>query len=203
MLEGATPSKGRWSVSTLSEEELLNTVSKALIDKKIVGWFQGQCEVGPRALGFRSILIRPDDLKLAQHLSQSVKKRAVYRPYAISLTDLSAQKILKLESTDLKNYRWMQHSCEVIATYRNQIQSAIHVDGSTRPQVCFEAEHPLYYRLLQEVGKTTGLEVLLNTSFNLSGYPIVEKPIDAILMFARTNIDLLVIGNTVFTKPEL
>src|SRR5690606_16949986 len=140
-----------------TDEELVREVASLIADGKIVGWCQGAFEHGPRALGARSMLIRPDNLPLAQNLSREVKSRAAYRPYALSMTQTAAEALLVDAPLSAKPFRWMQITWPVHPRYRSQVASGLHIDGTTRPQVVTAEDHPLYAALLEAVGKETGL----------------------------------------------
>lgn len=193
------PLKWKWE-SCLDSVAANKKMAEFLSKKKIVGLMRGRYEFGPRALGQRSILIRPDDLETAIRLSRQVKHRALYRPYAISVTEKAADQLLHLPNKT--SYRWMQHSAQVRDEMRPKVQGALHVDGSTRPQVVFEAENKEFYDLLSRMQEHVGVPALLNTSFNASGYPLVRTPVDALAIFARTDMDVLVINNLVIWKEE-
>lgn len=189
---------------TISIEELAVKTSQELLEGKIVGWFQGPLELGPRALGQRSILIRPDSIDLAKRLSNEVKIRAEFRPYALSMTPKGAEEILTPLCENFfkqKPLEWMQLAVPVIPEMQSQVRAGMHIDGTTRPQVIQESSHP-YYKLIQEFGKSFGREVILNTSFNEKDYPIVASPMEALMMYARTNMDVLVIENLIIKKRK-
>lgn len=179
-------------------ETLIPEVVDRLISGQIIGWFQGSFEIGPRALGNRSILIRPDDLSLTRKLSRDVKIRASYRPYALSTTPELAPKFLINPDPQLS--RWMQTSAQVIEEMRPKVSGGIHIDGSTRPQICSDIENAKYHTLISAFFEKTDIPALLNTSFNESGFPLVSSPTEALLVFARTEIDALVINNTIIWK---
>ena len=204
---GFSQGKGvRWSHQTFADAgALADAVAQLIVDRKIVGWYQGRAEMGPRALGNRSILIRPDDLELANRLSKMVKDRALFRPYAFSISAEHADRVLEMSPAHHTFQRWMQFAVPVRAEAQASVRAAIHIDGTTRPQVCYPEDNPRYHRLLQAVGASTGLEVVVNTSFNPSGYPIVSTPVEALLMFARTDMDALVLNDTIVWKrrPEV
>jgi carbamoyltransferase len=198
-------SLNRWqSVKKISfqrEDDLCERVAEKLISKKIVGWFQGRSEFGPRALGNRSILIRPDCIDTAKRLSQFVKMRAGYRPYALAMTNDCASRILDINNPlFLARNRWMQYAVKVNAPYISQVRAGLHVDLTTRPQACHPSENPLFCRMLQSFGAKFGIETCINTSFNPSGYPIVTYPSEALAMFYRTDMDALVLGNWLIWK---
>ncbi|MEO7327581.1 MAG: carbamoyltransferase C-terminal domain-containing protein, partial [Minicystis sp.] len=191
----------RWKHHTYDDpQSLADEVSRRLMEKQIVGWCQGRAELGPRALGNRSILIRPDDIDLALRLSRSVKDRALYRPYAFSISSDDAARVLAVKPEHLAMNRWMQFAVPVKKEMEEKVVSALHVDRSTRAQICYPEDNPIYHRLLSTFGKSFGVGVLLNTSFNASGYPIVSTAVEALVMFARTDMDALVLNNTVVWK---
>lgn len=196
----------RWrslkKIEGLNSNQLIAKVTQLLMNGKIVGWFQGAAEFGPRALGNRSILMRPDDLKLAERLSVSVKKRAGYRPYALSMTEEAAVSILNPDFATKCSHRWMQYIAYVNQSEQKKVRAGLHVDGTTRPQICSESDNLLFFQLLSEFGKQFGVSALLNTSFNPSGYPLVTLPSEALVMFVRTAMDVLVINSTLLIKTE-
>ena len=195
------PAGVKWRHQTFDDPAALCAeVARRLMGRQIVGWYQGRAELGPRALGNRSILVRPDDTVLAARLSQHVKDRAAFRPYALSLQFEAAARVLDLGGAPAEAYRWMQFAAPVLPAVRAQVIAGIHVDGTTRPQVCRAADNPTYHALLGAFGEAFGLPVLLNTSFNAAGYPIVSTPSEALAMFARTDMDAVVLQRTVVWK---
>lgn len=195
------PPGSRWRSKTFADrKDLCASVADRLMAGQIVGWVQGRSEIGPRALGNRSILIRPDDTKLATRLSKNVKERAALRPYAFSVTDKDALATLAIEPAAVRANRWMQYAVPVAEGARSRLSAAVHIDGTSRPQVCYAEDNPAYHELLTAFGERFGLEALLNTSFNPSGYPMVTTPVEAMAMFARTEMDALVLNNTVVWK---
>ncbi len=165
----------------------------ALAADQVVGWCQGRFENGPRALGARSLLCRADRPALAERLSTRIKRRAGFRPYAPSLTETEAARCLALEGLP-DTARWMQLAVPVTDEGRSRLAATLHVDGTTRPQVVRADEAPLYHQLLVACGAAWGTEALLNTSFNESGSPMVGGGVDALLAFARTDLDAVLIG---------
>lgn len=182
-------------------EDAVTKAAGALADGKIVGWVQGRFEAGPRALGNRSILMDPARIDQARRLSTKVKKRAAFRPYACSVAAEEVTKIFsEVKSSGSDAARWMQVSCRVRPEAKAALRAAMHVDGTTRPHVCFEQDNPRMHRLLREFGKRKGRAALLNTSMNERGLPMVGGPLEALLMFVRTDMDMLVINDTVLVK---
>lgn len=182
------------------DDALVAEVAERIVAGRIVGWFQGGAELGPRALGNRSIVIRPDDRELASRLSKHVKDRARFRPYALSLRAEEAATCFDLNGTAPSHYRWMQFAAPVRSEIRERVAAALHVDGTTRPQLCTAEENPRWHALLGAVGARTGLGAVLNTSFNPAGYPLVSTPSEALAMFARTDMDALVLDRTLIWK---
>ena len=181
-------------------DNLIATVVDDLKAGRVVGWYQGNYEIGPRALGNRSLLADPGRVDVARRLSRSIKSRAGFRPYAFSVTVEDAPRCMDLPATLPPLSRWMQMVANVRDDARDSVRAATHVDGTNRTQVCGADDNPRYHRLLQAFGETSGLGALLNTSFNESGYPIVTTPAEALLMFARTDLDTLVMNNSIVRK---
>lgn len=192
--------KGFSTETCESDEKLVELVARELAERKIVGWFQGRGEMGPRALGNRSILIRPDDQEVALRLSTRVKERAEFRPYALAMTGEESLEVLDGDYRHLSPYRRMQIASTVREEVRPQVSSCIHVDGTTRPQICLEDENPRFHALLNAYKKISGKACLLNTSFNAKGYPMVGTPLLALVMFVRSDMDLLVLDRTIIRK---
>ncbi|HTS13020.1 MAG TPA: carbamoyltransferase [Candidatus Limnocylindrales bacterium] len=172
------------------------TAAELLAQGKILGWFQGRMEFGPRALGSRSILADPRDPEMNAKVNEAVKFREWWRPFAPSLLKEAAGDYLE-SATDSP---FMILTAQVKEDKRSVIPSVTHVDGSARPQTVEQQTNPLYWRLIDEFGKRTGVPVVMNTSFNLRGEPIVCTPTDAIRTFFSSGMDALVIGNFVVEK---
>ena len=182
-------------------DDLADQVAHDLSDGKIVGWFQGCFENGPRALGNRSLLIDPRNASAAKRLSQRVKLRAAFRPYACSVTEDDAPTLFpRLKSGTPPGLRWMSSTEPLAENGRERVSQATHVDGTTRPQILSKESNPRYHRLLEAWRSRSGFSAVLNTSFNESGYPMVSSPIDALLMYLRTDIDTLVLNDTIVRK---
>ncbi|MGA2097658.1 MAG: carbamoyltransferase [Candidatus Acidiferrum sp.] len=163
---------------------------------KILGWFQGRMEFGPRALGSRSILADPRDPEMNAKVNNAVKFREWWRPFAPSMKKESAAEYLESAGDS----PFMILTAQVRAEKRAVIPSVTHVDGSARPQTVEKEINPLYWRLIDEFGKRTGVPVIMNTSFNLRGEAIVHTPTDAIRTFFSSGMDALVIGSFVVEK---
>ena len=170
--------------------------AEMLANGKILGWFQGRMEFGPRALGSRSILADPRDPEMNAKVNNAVKFREWWRPFAPSMLSEVASEYLE-SATDSP---FMVLTAQVRPEKRAVIPSVTHVDGSARPQTVEREVSPLYWRLIYEFGQRTGVPVVMNTSFNLRGEPIVCSPTDAIRTFFSSGMDALVIGNFVVEK---
>ena len=173
-----------------------STAAELLAQGKILGWFQGRMEFGPRALGSRSILADPRDPKMNVKVNNAVKFREWWRPFAPSLKKEAAGEYLE-SATDSP---FMILTAQVRPEKRAVIPSVTHVDGSARPQTVEKEINPLYWRLIDEFGKRTGVPVIMNTSFNLRGEAIVHSPTDAIRTFFSSGMDALVIGSFLVEK---
>jgi carbamoyltransferase len=163
---------------------------------KILGWFEGRMEFGPRALGSRSILADPRDPEMNAKVNNAVKFREWWRPFAPSLKKEVAADYLE-SATDSP---FMILTAQVRPEKRAVIPSVTHVDGSARPQTVEKEINPLYWRLLDEFEKRTGVPVIMNTSFNLRGEAIVHTPTDAVRTFFSSGMDALVIGSFLVEK---
>jgi len=173
-----------------------STAAELLSKGKILGWFQGRMEFGPRALGSRSILADPRDPEMNAKVNNAVKFREWWRPFAPSFKKEAAAEYLE-SATDSP---FMILTAQVRAEKRSVIPSVTHVDGSARPQTVEKEINPLYWRLIDEFGKRTGVSVIMNTSFNLRGEAIVHTPTDAIRTFFSSGMDALVIGSFLVEK---
>jgi carbamoyltransferase len=170
--------------------------AQMLANGKILGWFQGRMEFGPRALGARSILADPRDPEMNAKVNNAVKFREWWRPFAPSMLAEVADEYIE-SATDSP---FMILTAQVRPEKRAVIPSVTHVDGSARPQTVERDVNPLYWRLIREFGDRTGVPVVMNTSFNLRGEPIVCTPTDGIRTFFSSGMDALVIGSFVVEK---
>lgn len=164
---------------------------------KIVGWFQGRMEAGPRALGARSILMDTSKAENKDIINARVKFREGFRPFCPSMTPKAAAQLLDPRA---RPERFMITSFDVQPSQRHRIPAVVHADGTARPQIVEEDMNPLFHRLLVEFGKRAGTECLLNTSFNIKGEPIVCNPREAIRCFFDTGLDSLVLGSYILDK---
>jgi carbamoyltransferase len=167
-----------------------------LADGRIVGWFQGRAEVGPRALGARSILADPRRAETKDLVNARVKRRESFRPFAPSVLDEHGADFFESYAPN----PFMLLVQPVRPDRRAQIPAVTHVDGTARLQSVTATEHPLYHRLISRFAAHTGVPVILNTSFNLRGEPIVHRPAEAVADFLNSEIDALFLGNLLATK---
>ncbi len=176
--------------------DVAETAAEWLSNGKILGWFQGRMEFGPRALGSRSILADPRDPEMNAKVNNAVKFREWWRPFAPSMKKEAAGEFLESAGDS----PFMILTAQVRPEKRAVIPSVTHVDGSARPQTVEKEINPLYWRLIDEFGKRTGVPVIMNTSFNLRGEAIVHTPTDAIRTFFSSGMDALVIGSFLVEK---
>jgi carbamoyltransferase len=177
--------------------ELTERTAKAISEGKVVGWFQGRMEWGPRALGNRSILVDPRRKEMKDVLNARIKRREWFRPFAPSI-------LLEKVSEYFEKYYpdpFMIKVYPIRKEKREVIPAVTHVDGTGRLQTVKEVENPLYYKLIKEFEKLTGIPVVLNTSFN-ENEPIVCSPGEALDCFLRTKMDVLVLQNYFISKQQ-
>ena len=172
------------------------TAAEFLSQGKILGWYQGRMEFGPRALGSRSIIADPRDPEMNTKVNKAVKFREWWRPFAPSFKKEAAPEYLE----SAYDSPFMILTAQVRPEKRAVIPSVTHVDGSARPQTVEKEINPLYYRLIDEFGKRTGVPVIMNTSFNLRGEAIVHTPTDAIRTFFSSGMDALILGSFLVEK---
>jgi carbamoyltransferase len=173
------------------EEVDVSFIVDALVDGKLVGFFQGSMEFGPRALGNRSILANPMDETVRERLNVALK-RDVFQPFAPSLLWEKAEEYL--EDLNGRPNEFMTMSYTASESFRELAPAVVHVDGTTRPQAVRRKINPVYYEVIKTFERKTGLGAVLNTSFNMHGEPIVCSPGDALRTFRRAKLDLLILG---------
>jgi len=176
----------------------------ARIDRgEIIAWFQGRMEFGPRALGSRSILADPRNPTMRDRINSLVKKREGFRPFAPVVTLEAAARIFNLAPGDEDIYSHMLFVTHVRPEYRGTLPATTHVDDSARIQTVTEEQNPRLWQLLNEFEKLSGLPVLLNTSFNVRGQPIVCTPTEAVDTFLFAKLDALVAGSFLITPRKV
>jgi carbamoyltransferase len=184
------------------ENDLLSFVADALTKGKVIGWFEGRAEWGPRALGNRSILADPRDKKMKDIVNIKIKIREPFRPFAPSILCEKAEDFFKLDK--LKGQiplRFMLFTAP--AKNEEAIPAATHIDSTSRIQTVDKETNPRYYRLIDRFYQKTGVPAVLNTSFNLKGEPIVNSPEDALRTFMNSGMDMLVLGDFILEKDGL
>lgn len=200
----------------LNDKELIDFSAKALADGKVIGWHQGRMEFGPRALGGRSILADPRSPTIQKQVNLKVKYRESFRPFAPSVlrADVSEWFDLDVDSPYMLLVASVLPNKQIAMTQeekslfgidklnipRSEIPAVTHVDYSARVQTVYQATSPKYFSLITRFKEITGCPVLVNTSFNVRGEPIVESPENAFNCFINTEIDILVVGNAVIAK---
>jgi len=178
-------------------DDIATTTADLLADNKIIGWFQGRMEFGPRALGARSILASPIDPGMQKKLNE-VKDREDFRPVAPVVLEEDAPEWF----IGAKKSPFMLFVHQVAEDKATQIPAVKHIDGTARIQTVNQAQHPLYYQLLKAFKAKTGVPILVNTSFNTLGKPIVCSPRDAVECFWSSPFDALIIGSYLITKED-
>jgi carbamoyltransferase len=185
------------------ESELLDRVVDSLTKGEVVGWHQGRFEWGPRALGNRSILADPRRADMKDIVNTKIKFREPYRPFAPSVLADAAERYFELPNA-CGHYpaRFMLYVVPVRPEHHATLPAITHVDGTGRLQTVFKDASPLYYSLIERFGQATGVPVVLNTSFNLKGEPIVTTPANAHNTFVKSDMDMLVLGNVIVRKNQ-
>jgi carbamoyltransferase len=190
--------KNRVEYEFLNDKELVEQIAKALAKNKVVGWFRGRMEWGPRALGNRSILANPKPKWMKDRVNE-IKRREPFRPFAGSVLQQHVHEYFEVPEK-FHNSPFMLFAFRVKAGKRKNIEAITHVDGTCRIQTVSKKQNPIYYDLINAFKEITGIPVILNTSFNLKGEPIVCKPEEAYADFEKTNMNYLVLGNYVIEK---
>lgn len=178
-------------------DSIAKEVAQLISDNAIVGWFQGRMEVGARALGGRSILANPLNPDARDHVNKHVKNREAWRPFCPSLQFESFKEYF---DTNIDSSNYMIIACDIDKSYLETLPSCIHIDGTVRPQTVKKEANPIYWEMLDEFKKITGHPIVVNTSFNVQGEPIVMKPEDAIRCFYGSGMDVLAIGSFLIEK---
>jgi carbamoyltransferase len=182
--------------TVMGDDAIAPTVARLIADNDVIGWFQGRMEFGPRALGARSILANPTDPTTKDTLNAKIKHREAFRPFAPSTLIEAAPTYFDFGApTGAVESPYMLLTARVRPDKQHLLPAITHLDGTARVQTVSRAQNPLYYALIEEFGKLTGVPVLVNTSFNVNGEPIVCTPSEAFNSFAHTDMDWLVMGN--------
>ncbi len=188
----------KYFVKFIDYSNLYILVCKKLTEEKIIGWFQGKMEWGPRALGNRSILADPRNPNIKNIINSKIKRRESFRPFAPSILDEFTKEWFEVN----KKVPYMSEVYQIKNLKRKLIPGVAHIDGSGRLQTVKYENNPIYHSLIKEFNNLTKVPIVLNTSFN-ENEPIVNKPEEAIDCFERTNMDIIVLGNWVLSKENL
>jgi len=189
----------RIQTTQTKSNDIAKDTAKLLADQKVIGWFQDRSEFGPRALGNRSLLADPRRPEMEDILNSRVKHLQPFRPFAPIVLYERAKEIFEGE----EDSPFMLIAKNVRPEWRDKIPAIVHVDGTARVQTVREVTNPMLYRLLKEFDALTGVPVLINTSFNVKGEPIIETPRDAVICFLTTGIDHLVMHDMLVSKNAM
>ncbi len=183
------------------DEELFDRVVDLIIEGEVIGWYQGKFEWGPRALGSRSIIADARLAEMKDIVNTKIRFRDPFRPFAPSVLAERTEEFFDMPEAN-KHYpaRFMLYVVDVREDKRDKIPAITHVDGSARLQMVLKDYSPRYYRLIERFADATGIPLILNTSFNFKGEPIVASPKDAINTFSKSGMDALVLENYLILK---
>lgn len=210
--------KRKFPYKELNEDELIRKSADLIAEENVIGWFQGRMEFGPRALGNRSIIGDARSTKMQSIMNLKIKYRESFRPFAPSVLEEKVSDYFEIDRpspymllvADVKNERQKRMSNEEDKLFgidklnivRSDIPAITHIDYSARIQSVSKETNPLYHKLISEFDKKYGCGVIINTSFNVRGEPIVRSPLEAYTCFMRTEMDYLVLGNFLLDKKE-
>ena len=191
------------AVETLDDDALIERTADDLAAGRVVGWMEGAVEFGPRALGHRSILTAPHDVAMRDRLNRDIKYREEFRPFAPVVPIEAADRYFELPPGGARLARFMSGVFPVRPEHRARLAAITHIDGTARVQTVERAMAPRLHALLEAYGRRSGMPVLLNTSFNLAGEPIVNRVVEGYSTFRRSGIDILVAGRSRLVKRAL
>ncbi len=177
--------------------DAIDAVANRLARGQIGLWFDGAMELGPRALGARSIIADPRDAEIARIINTRIKGRETWRPFGCSVLAEQAENIMELPEGGTP---YMIIACQVHPAWRQRIPGVVHVDGSTRPQTVIAAHQPNYHRLISRFATLTGVPLIINTSMNGPGQPLVRTPEEAITLFTHTPVDFMFLEGILVTR---
>jgi carbamoyltransferase len=192
---GALADAGCTVIAAADEGDLCRNAARAVAEGKVVGWFQGRMEWGPRALGNRSIVCDPRRADIKEILNAKIKRRESFRPFAPSVLEEAVSDWFEEDDA----VPFMMQVFQIRAEKRALIPAVTHVDGSGRLQTVSRRSNPRYHRLIDDFAALTGVPMVLNTSFN-ENEPVVCRPEEALDCFLRTNMDMLVIGDQIVRR---
>jgi carbamoyltransferase len=191
----------RFKVPFQRLKDVKPAVVEALMAEQVVGWFQGAMEFGERALGNRSILADPRSAAMKDRINSAVKYREAFRPFAPSILEERIHEWFDIPEHARVPY--MEQVYPFKEKVRAKVPAVVHADGTGRLQTVSKSDNPLYHALIEAFEQATGVPLLLNTSFNLNGEPIVCSPVDAVRTFFTSGMDVLVIGNCIVRKGNV
>ena len=202
----------------LNDDEIPDRIADLIASDKVIGWFQGRMEFGPRALGGRSIIGDARSAKMQETMNLKIKFRESFRPFRAVCLARTRERVVRSERgkpymllvapggeeapRELTAEENEKFGLEKLLTLRSTIPAVTHVDYSARVQTVTEDWNPLYYRTIKRFEEKHGCPVIINTSFNVRGEPIVGSPEDAYRCFMRTNMDYLIVGNFLLEKKD-
>jgi len=184
------------------ENELIKKTAELIYNNNVVGWFQGRFEWGPRALGNRSILANPTNKKMKETLNLKVKHREIFRPFAPVVCEEDVYTYFECDKPLPIPTNFMLMVYNIRKKWKDKIPSVVHIDNSCRLQVINNKQNTLYFKLVKEFGKLSGVPILINTSFNIRGEPIVCTPEDAYNCMMGTEIDFLILENFLIKRED-
>lgn len=194
-------SKNNIKATLLDNKRLIQKVVELLTKRKVIGWVHGRFEWGPRALGARSILADPRDKRMKDLVNRKIKFREAFRPFAPVVLYERGKEIFDVGDGIVPSIlEYMIGVAPVRQEWKNKLGAITHIDGTARPQFIRRQINPLYYDIVKKFGEVTGVPILLNTSFNLKGEPIVNTPREAYDVFMKSGLDALVLGNYLIQK---
>jgi carbamoyltransferase len=180
-------------------EHPAQSAARAISQGHVIGWFQGATEFGPRALGNRSILADPRHAEMKDTVNRLIKERESYRPFAPAILEEEAERYFER----IRRSPWMLFVDTVRPEMRRFIPAVVHADGTARPQTVAKADNHAFHDLISHFRELTGIPVVLNTSFNVAGEPIVNTPTEALRCFHGSGLDILVMGSFWLSKPHV
>ncbi|MFC2048716.1 carbamoyltransferase [Elusimicrobiota bacterium] len=183
------------------DNELYDRITAAIIEGKVIAWYQGKTEWGPRALGNRSIIADPREAEMKNIINKVIKFREPYRPFAPSILEEDVSKYIEIKKHIYPD-RFMLVTYPVKEEMKDVIPAVTHINGTSRIQIVKKKYNLKYWSLINRFKEKTGIGLLLNTSFNLKGEPIVNSPEDAVQTFMNSGLDILVMGNYIVKKKK-
>jgi carbamoyltransferase len=183
-------------IKFVKQKDIFSKTASLISEGKIIGWFQGSAEFGPRALGNRSILCKPFPVQMRDYINKKVKFREEFRPFAPAVLEENQKDYFEINQES----PYMLIACKIKKGVKKKLEATVHVDDSCRVQTVNKKYNKRFYSLIKKFNEKTDIPVLLNTSFNIKGQPIVNSPDDAVECFLKYKIDYLVINDFIIEK---